>query len=535
MPIENVWPGKKATGMLRAMYNIAVRRMNPGHAPKRDQEVMEANIDGRRTWVRLYGSANQGYHWIRFTPSVAETLRNAAQDNPEEPVIFLALWRDPNADDKIIHTWRVPSGVVDQMDAQLPAGIEDKRRNLTIQQSKTDGRWYWAGSRALQRIDLTNYYAPWNLDNDEVAHIRNLASAPEATAQPSGKDDLAVEEMETTLTIERAIGINKIYFGPPGTGKTWSAHALCDSHPNPKKFPTTFHPEYTYFDFVGSYKPVMAYSGTDTTYRLAGGESLPVGTPAVVYRFVAGVFVSALLWTLNHPKDNVFLIIDEINRGNCAAIFGDIFQLLDRVVEPGPEQGRSRYAIHLDPVMLEYCCSNVSPKVTEELRESGLRLPKNMHFLATMNTSDQSLFPMDSAFKRRWEWEYVPINYDQEDIQCRSAVIRAGAEGQTVPWVKFLRHVNQRIAQITGSDDKQIGVYFVPLDGDVLTARFLNKILFYLWTDVFRHNAEALFAPGIQSYDDLARRFLGGEWVFKPDFVLALGIAANSAGMGGQP
>ena len=119
---------------------------------------------------------------------------------------------------------------------------------------------------------------------------------------------------------------------------------------------------------------------------------------------------------LNKPQDDVFLIIDEINRGNCAAIFGDVFQLLDRVAEPGPEQGHSRYSIQLDPVILDYCSSKVSPQLAEELHERGLRIPNNMHLLATMNTSDQSLFPMDSAFKRRWEWEYVPINYQERQL-----------------------------------------------------------------------------------------------------------------------
>ena len=127
---------------------------------------------------------------------------------------------------------------------------------------------------------------------------------------------------KSTPTAERAAGVNKIYFGPPGTGKTWSVNAFCDGRHNPKKFATTFHPEYTYYEFIGSYKPVMAYDGNDTTYRLDGGEKLPAGTPAVVYRFVPGVSPVRCLG-INKPQDDVFLIIDEINRGNCGAIFGD--------------------------------------------------------------------------------------------------------------------------------------------------------------------------------------------------------------------
>ena len=489
MAIENLWPGNKAKGLLRAMYNIAVRRLNAGHPPERDQDVMPAKVDGHQEWVRIYGSAAPQTHWIRFAQSVAETLRAAAKIHPGEPVIFLALWRSPKSEDRIIHTWRIPAVVVDQMDAQLPAGIEEKNRNLTIRRYKNDGRWYWTGS-GLQRIDLTNYYAPWNLDDDEMAYLKDL---PLVQAKPGGPTRIVAH----------------------GASRT--------------KLTTTFHPEYTYYDFVGSYKPIMAFASDGAAYTFDGSEKLPSGTPTVVYRFLPGVFISAVIQALNQPQRDVCLIIDEINRGNCAAIFGDVFQLLDRVGESGPEQGRSRYSIRLDPVILDYCSLKLdSEAIAMELREQGLRIPGNMHLLATMNTSDQSLFPMDSAFKRRWEWEYVPINYEQEEIQSRLVVIRTGAEQQTVPWVGFLRHVNRLVAEVSPSDDKQIGVYFVSLDADVLAARFLNKVLFYLWSDVFRHNPEGLFAAGIRSYDDLARRFLGGEWVFKAEFLKAFGVAGRS-------
>src|SRR5258708_3765207 len=100
MAIANVWPGKKASGLLRAMYNIAVRRLNPGHPPDRDRDVMPAVIDGHREWVRLYGSAAPETHWIRFSPSIAETLRQATKLHVGDPVIFLALWRNPKTDDR---------------------------------------------------------------------------------------------------------------------------------------------------------------------------------------------------------------------------------------------------------------------------------------------------------------------------------------------------------------------------------------------------------------------------------------------------
>ena len=179
--------------------------------------------------------------------------------------------------------------------------------------------------------------------------------------------------------------------------------------------------------------------------------------------------------------ENVYLIIEEINRGNCAQIFGDLFQLLDR-----DENGASEYTIKADTdlkVFLEGKLGKDKPGI----EDGELCLPSNLYIYATMNTSDQSLFPIDSAFKRRWDWEYEPIKYKNEDW-----VIEVQEDAYS--WVSFQKEINKRIFDATSSEDKMLGDYFVnPSDGVITEKMLLNKILFYLWNDVCKDGEGDIF------------------------------------------
>jgi 5-methylcytosine-specific restriction endonuclease McrBC GTP-binding regulatory subunit McrB len=193
----------------------------------------------------------------------------------------------------------------------------------------------------------------------------------------------------------------------------------------------------------------------------------------LAYEFVPQVFTNAYVraWkslgdpNLTTDEKQVYLIIEEINRGNCAQIFGDLFQLLDR------KDGRSEFAIIPDAEIRKYL-------EKMGLESNKLVLPENLHILATMNTSDQSLFPMDSAFKRRWAMEYVPINLDQD----RAKGFIFTVKGKEYLWVKFLGKVNQLIRKATDSEDKQMGEFFIK--NDMSEADFVNKVMFYIWNDV---------------------------------------------------
>lgn len=201
----------------------------------------------------------------------------------------------------------------------------------------------------------------------------------------------------------------------------------------------------------------------------------------ITYDFSPQVFTNAYVraWEVHSESesepDPVYLIIEEINRGNCAQIFGDLFQLLDR-----NSSGVSEYTIKADEDLARYLQSKLG-MTHEGIKGGNLCLPSNLHIIATMNTSDQSLFPMDSAFKRRWEWEYVPINYsDSLDIPSGKYTITIGCNEYR--WVDFLEEVNKRILEVTDSEDKQMGNFFIK--DSVGEDEFKSKVMFYLWHEV---------------------------------------------------
>lgn len=201
----------------------------------------------------------------------------------------------------------------------------------------------------------------------------------------------------------------------------------------------------------------------------------------ITYDFSPQVFTNAYVraWKMHSESDPVskpdpvYLIIEEINRGNCAQIFGDLFQLLDR-----DDAGVSEYKIKADEDLARYLQSKLG-LTHEGIKGGNLCLPSNLHIIATMNTSDQSLFPMDSAFKRRWEWEYVPINYSP-DIPSGEFTITIGCNEYR--WVDFLEEVNKRILEVTDSEDKQMGNFFIK--DSVGEDEFKSKVMFYLWHEV---------------------------------------------------
>ena len=274
--------------------------------------------------------------------------------------------------------------------------------------------------------------------------------------------------------------LQQIFFGAPGTGKSHEVKKqtgeLSDSDEErdlPNVFRTTFHPDTDYASFVGCYKPAMRKTGKK--HQVDGKD---VDDEEIIYEFVPQAFTDAYIYAYTHSTEQTYLVIEEINRGNCAQIFGDLFQLLDR------KYGKSEYKIKADKDLANYLMDKLG-KDSECIKEGKLCLPANLNILATMNTSDQSLFPMDSAFKRRWEWEYVPINYGT-DIKSGSFEITIG--DKTYPWVGFIKEVNKRIFDLTQSEDKQLGNFFIKHSVD--EKEFKSKVMFYLWYEVLRDETE---------------------------------------------
>lgn len=272
--------------------------------------------------------------------------------------------------------------------------------------------------------------------------------------------------------------LQQIIYGAPGTGKS---HKIKDDE-NVKKadeknlaFRTTFHPDSDYSTFVGAYKPTMR--PVADKYKAVAGKD-----EEITYSFVPQAFLQSYVAAWNNLEEKVFLIIEEINRGNCAQIFGDLFQLLDR-----NSDGFSEYPIMADKDLAKYLKGkdeDGQDVLTNKdgIKDEKLRLPKNLYIWATMNTSDQSLFPIDSAFKRRWDWKYIPIKEHPD----KNYKIEIGEK--TYDWWGFLERINKVIGDTTSSEDKKLGYFFVKTEtSKVSDEQFVGKVLFYLWNDVFKN------------------------------------------------
>ena len=280
------------------------------------------------------------------------------------------------------------------------------------------------------------------------------------------------ENKENIISTYKSITpLQQIFYGAPGTGKSCGIKRVLAGNnvPNENIFRTTFHPDSDYSTFVGAYKPTM-----EVVPHYESSTGAQIEEKRIAYNFIPQAFLNAYVRAYQ-TDENVYLVIEEINRGNCAQIFGDLFQLLDR-----GDDGKSEYSIKADTDIITYL-EGVLGDDNEGIKGGNLCLPANLYILATMNTSDQSLFPIDSAFKRRWEWEYVPIRNEG-----KGWVI--AADSKEWDWWQFLEAVNEKIASVTDSEDKKLGYYFVkPADGHTITAKtFVGKVLFYLWNDVFK-------------------------------------------------
>ena len=296
--------------------------------------------------------------------------------------------------------------------------------------------------------------------------------------------------------------LQQIFYGAPGTGKS---HAINELTTGKDVIRTTFHPDSDYSTFVGAYKPttksvpVMTVIGTEAV-PVKGKDGKEMTEDKIVYEFVSQAFMQAYVeaWkkycTVQEGEEPVdeYLVIEEINRGNCAQIFGDLFQLLDR-----GDEGFSEYPIKADSDMKkqlkkEFAGLEIKNKesindlfkgkdiVAQVLEGEVLLLPNNLYIWATMNTSDQSLFPIDSAFKRRWDWYYVPISNAEKNWTIE-------VNGAKYDWWNFLQAINDRVYDATYSEDKKLGYFFCKANDGVISAdKFVSKVIFYLWNDVFK-------------------------------------------------
>ena len=397
-------------------------------------------------------------------------------------------------------------------------------------------------------------------EHPEYALLLNVAS-----------DNILNNSVSATKAIYAKESKQTIFYGSPGTGKSWTVqNDILDGVKDDFIFRTTFHPDTDYSAFVGCYKPIKKkventkrvlsaedlaaiyvrdvvptehlktghieprikfgieyceyFGGSLGKYdinnvlELAGIElatgciedrvgmtyvkyGVSVGlkldaqknTGTITYDFVPQVFTEAYIKAWQNPTEQVYLVIEEINRGNCAQIFGDLFQLLDR------KKGISEYPVKAETALAEYLSNVLEGDAAEGIRDGKLSLPANLNIIATMNTSDQDLFPMDSAFKRRWDWKYIPttppadksrtmeLSFKDKTTTKYGTTIDAG--DYEYDWTEFLEKINEKIQNATHSDDKQLGFWFVKTEEgaeEITISSFVSKVVFSLWNDVFK-------------------------------------------------
>lgn len=351
----------------------------------------------------------------------------------------------------------------------------------------------------------------YNFNIKEYSEILNT-SLSIRDIKVENNDEVASKELEVNDHANHHLALQQIYYGAPGTGKSYEINEITRSY---SAIRTTFHPDSDYSTFVGAYKPVMSQVDLrDVSGHVVIEDGKKLKEERITYKYVKQAFLKAYLaaWQKfaigGETTDVQFLIIEEINRGNCAQIFGDLFQLLDRA-----DNGFSTYPIESDTDLQTEISKAFSEDgefslgegfnidgvvsgyagITEAVKEGRvLLLPNNLYIWATMNTSDQSLFPIDSAFKRRWDWKYVKITDAKKDWK-----IKCGSE--ECDWWTFVTEINKKIAKETSSDDKKLGYFFCKPDtlGFIISEdKFIGKVLFYLWNDVFKDGDTSLFKVG---------------------------------------
>ena len=321
------------------------------------------------------------------------------------------------------------------------------------------------------------------IDKFEYGYAASLVTMAKMILEDNSSGD--INHMQTAL---RCINtpFQQIFYGAPGTGKSHAVKKETEAwEKRGRVVRTTFHPDSDYSTFVGAYKPTTeSVQRYDIYNKPMTRDGVPVMEQIITYEFVEQAFLQAYIDAWKNRDEPEFLIIEEINRGNCAQIFGDLFQLLDRGYN-----GYSDYAIRADKDLQKHLCTAFEDVAIADYPNvktgKELLLPGNLYIRATMNTSDQSLFPIDSAFKRRWDWKYVPITKGNDNGTELNWMIEV--DGDLYDWWTFVRTINKHVFDTTNSEDKQLGFFFCKAKDDVISAEtFVCKVIFYLWNDVFK-------------------------------------------------
>ena len=356
----------------------------------------------------------------------------------------------------------------------------------------------------LIKVGDQNYETFNILLNKNDRHLLLLSDEKESDEE----NDLEMSKKEKTP--DQPLGPPKqiIYYGVPGCGKSNKIREQLKDVPEKNKVRVVFHPEYTNAEFIG--------------------QILPVTNDGIRYEFTPGPFTQIIKRAYLNPNEHFYLVIEEINRGNAAAIFGDTFQLLDRLKAGETDslgndpanasvntftEGWSQYFVQNDDVNA-YIRGNENSIQIGNIRfdsNTAIRLPPNLSILATMNTSDQNVFTLDNAFQRRFDMELVRNEFDLTKPAV-NAQYNAEIDDTGIKWGQFWGWINAKITAtlkgLSSTEDKRLGVWFVSNVGGIIDDKvFAEKVLKFLWDDVFKFKRPQIFADGIDTLEKLINSF----------------------------
>lgn len=465
---------------------------------------------------------------MEYKEAFDEITRNLFQNKKEKTRVIIGL-KDNTITD-------IPENFKEAIDTNFADQVENQYFQLFL----TNYNW-WKGNKTIERSDF--YNSPiLNLYN--VIHVDNGFLVKLTKGLSNLLNDFEIENFEDnfinideelnidtddegpnheTLT-EATIGYNKIFCGAPGTGKSYYVDELVETHQYVKR--VVFHSEYTNQDFIGCYRPAPVYREISNEVHILNSDGTPFvkGEPLIDYSFIAGPFTEVLLHALKNPRTINTLVIEELNRANAAAVFGELFQLLDR-----NSDGTSKYRI-------------TNNEVSNYLKDNGVEvngqiyIPNNMIILATLNAADQGVFPLDTAFKRRWKYEYMPISFNgapHKHVELLYATHKYSLE-------TFISTINSFLSSsLKVNEDKLVGPYYLSVDemlnpnldeskslDEYLQEIVANKLLLYLWEDVARHKHTSLFANP-STFSQLVSDYKAGLKIFNFDFPIANGQIEN--------
>lgn len=411
---------------------------------------------------------------------------------------FFAELRDAGQEWKTILSQKMGGGLASDFDDLIQDELQDINDRRLLLKCLTEKGWSY-GNKTIDRGDyfnsgILNLAGVVNVSQAFLAELVWFLSENPDLEQHLKNNIKAIKTFDKHESFAQNLqktaisgGKNLIVYGAPGAGKSYYIDNETKTFHTIR---TVFHPEYQNSDFTGSLRPSVNEQGE------------------VTYSFVPGPFIKAILAANKNPQEHVYLLIEEINRANAASVFGDIFQLLDR-----NDSGQSQYTIHTEEALEKYLTASGyhSPNT--------LRIPSNLSIYATMNSSDQGVFMMDTAFKRRWQFHYCPLDYSRysNDTSFTNTIVPYG--GKTYSWTVFATAINNALKEIEIEEDRLIGPYFLSTheraDTKTCSDAIAGKLLIYLWDDVLRHGLRKdIFDEQYRTFSDLVQAYRENKPVF---------------------